>query len=150
MKKISETRVAGVVKSFVDVRKWSDIDRLKTFFIYIVQAIQNVFSAPSKTASADSFDTVVQRYHLSEERLLAKQQAFFRIALSMAFIGCLGFLYFVYMLVHGSWRAVMLSLVVDALAWVLAFRYHFWYFQVKTRKLGVTFQEWYSRGLMGR
>lgn len=150
MKKITETRIAGMAKSFVDVRKWSDFDRLATFFLYIVHAIQNVFSAPAQEGGADSFNTVVQRYHLTDERIAAKEKAFFRIALSMSFIGCLGVIYVVYMFFYGSWRAVMLSLVVDALAWVLAFRYHFWYFQVKTRKLGVTFKEWYRSGLMGR
>lgn len=149
MKKINNTRVAGVVKSFVDLRKWSDYDRIKFFFFSILQAIQNIFSSP-KQKGADSFDTVVQRYHLSEAQLIAKQKAFYRISVSMCFLGFLGAGYVLYMLVYGSWRAVMLSTVVDLLAWVLAFRYHFWSFQIKKRQLGITFHEWYRSGLMGR
>lgn len=150
MKKINETRVAGVLKSFVDLRQWSDFDRLKFFFIYILQTIGNFFSSSAKPIPQDSFNTVIERYHLSDAQLIIKENAFYRIAICMSVLGFLVFCYTVYMLIFGTWRAVMLSTVVALLAWVLAFRYHFWYYQVKERKLGVTFREWYRNGLMGR
>lgn len=150
MKKINETRVAGMLKSFVDLRQWSDFDRLKFFFIYILQTIGNFFSPSAKPPRQDSFNKVIQQYHLSDAQLTLKRNAFYRIAICMCVLGVLGLSYTVYMLIYGTWRAVMLSTVVDLLAWVLAFRYHFWYFQVKERKLGVTFSEWYKNGLMGR
>ena len=153
MKNLGETRTAGVFKSVIKLRQWSDFDRLALFLKYILDAIHGLFSsspAPSKAAAKDSFDSAVQQYHLTEAKLLKKQKNFYRIAVSMCCLGLLGLAYTVHMAMHGTWRAVMLSTVVDLLAWVLAFRYHFWYFQTKEGKLGMTFREWYRVGFMGR
>jgi intracellular multiplication protein IcmV len=49
----------------------------------------------------------------------------------------------------GSIKAFIVSLVVTLIALILAYRYHFWYFQMKQRKLGCTFSEWYKQGLFG-
>ena len=49
-----------------------------------------------------------------------------------------------------SGRGLRLLQAIDTLiALVLAFRYHFWYFQMKQHKLGCTFNEWYRQGLLG-
>jgi intracellular multiplication protein IcmV len=53
-----------------------------------------------------------------------------------------------YQLFYGSYQAAIVSFIILWIALVLAFRYHFWYFQIKNRKLGCTVYEWY-RGLLG-
>ena len=55
------------------------------------------------------------------------------------------FLYFLYLSVfrHNLMGACMtFSLTLYGLS--QAMRYHFWYFQIQSRKLGCTFQEWGS------
>ena len=59
------------------------------------------------------------------------------------------FLYFLYNLFYGRYAAVLLSSIVMLLALVIAFRYHFWYFQIQQRKLGCTLSDWFWQGLMG-
>ena len=63
----------------------------------------------------------------------------------MLLSACLIFVYAGYQFFYGSIKAFIVSLVVMLIALVLAFRYHFWYFQIKQRKLGCTFNEWYRR-----
>ena len=47
-----------------------------------------------------------------------------------------------YLLFSGFLLSCLLAIAVSILSLSQAFRYHFWYFQIKHRKLGCTFEEW--------
>jgi len=54
----------------------------------------------------------------------------------------LGMIYFIVTLLHQLWFTSLLVLCFCLFIAALCFRYHFWWFQVKKRKLGCTFEEW--------
>ncbi|TAL59327.1 MAG: type IV secretion protein IcmV [Legionella sp.] len=148
MKKKSSSRIGRVFKSVINVRYWADWDRVKAFTTSLYNGIVRMF-VPSKTTSDETFDQAIARLNITETDLDLKQKALFQLSMVMVAAAALILFYTGYQLFWGSFKAALISLVVMMIALVLAFRYHFWYFQIKKRKLGCTYEEWYKQGLLG-
>lgn len=148
MKKKNDSRILNIVKSIINIRYWIDFERMKVFTLYLVNGFKKMF-IPQQQAKAESFESVLKRLNISETALKKKQSALYRLSWLMCTAAFLIFSYAVYQMFYGSFKAAIVSIVVTVIALVLAFRYHFWYFQIKERKLGCSIKEWYRRGLMG-
>lgn len=148
MKKKSGSRVVRVFTRIINIRTWFDWDRTKAFTIALVNGIKRFF-IPVQITTVESFESAKSKMNLSDSDLLLKQKALFRLSIVMLIAAVLILGYSGYQLFYGSYKAFIVSLVVTLIALVLAFRYHFWYFQIKHRKLGCTFDEWYRQGLLG-
>lgn len=148
MKKQQGSRIVNVFSRIFNVRSWVDFDRTKSFTLYLVNGFKRMF-VPQKNESGETFDEAMSRLNLSEKELQDRKTALYRLSLLMSAAAILIFGYAIYHVLYGSYRAVIVSLVVMLIALALAFRYHFWYFQIKERKLGCTMQEWYRKGLLG-
>ncbi len=86
---------------------------------------------------------------MSDSELIAKQNGLWRLSIIMLGVAALVFIYFGYQLFVGNLKSSLISLVVVGVALVLAFRYRFWYYQIKEHKLGCSIREWYKYGLKG-
>ncbi|WP_028388891.1 type IVB secretion system protein IcmV [Legionella fairfieldensis] len=148
MKNKSESRIVKLFNNIINIRAWADFDRVKTFTLYLVNSFKKFF-IPQKRGKSESFEEAMLRLNISETDLQAKKKALYRLSLLMCAAAIFILTYAIYHIVYGNIRAVLVSLVLMLIALVLAFRYHFWYFQIKERKLGCTFREWYKQGLMG-
>ncbi len=149
MKNSSHSRLKKILTTAFNVRKWSDFDRMKEFTLYLENGVRNLF-IPRRQTAEQTFEEALRQYHVDDESLLRKRNGLYRLSVLMCLFS-LGFLvYSIYLAVYGSWHATLLSVVVMLLALVLAFRYHFWFFQIKKRKLGCTFQEWFKQGFLGK
>lgn len=148
MKKKSGSRIVRVITRIINVRKWVDWDRVKSFTLYLVNGVKRLF-VPQEPTHVEAFDEAVKKLKLNEADLIIKQKALFRLSVIMVIAAFMLLIYMGYQLFYGSWKATIISLVVVMIALVLAFRYHFWYYQIKQRKLGCTVKEWYRQGLLG-
>lgn len=148
MKKKSGSRIVRVFSRIFKLRAWFDWDRIKSFTIALKNGIKLLFVKQEATKT-ESFESAVSRMKLSDTELTAKQKALFRLSLLMLGMFVLIFGYGIYQLCYGTFKAFIVSLVVSVVAATLAFRYHFWFYQLKHRKLGCTFQEWFRQGLLG-
>ncbi|AOW53551.1 TPA: type IV secretion protein IcmV [Legionella pneumophila subsp. pneumophila] len=148
MKKKSGSRIVRVITRIINVRKWVDWDRMKSFTLYLVNGVKRLF-VPQEPTHVEAFDEAVKKLKLNEADLIIKQKALFRLSVIMVIAAFMLLIYMGYQLFYGSWKATIISLVVVMIALVLAFRYHFWYYQIKQRKLGCTVKEWYRQGLLG-
>ena len=148
MKKKSSSKIANIFSRIFNIRWWADWDRVNSFTQYLLNGIKHLF-VPMKTADVEAFDKAQKRLHISDEELLIKQKALFRLCVIMLCVASLIFMYAGYHLFYGTFRAAIISYVVMMIALVLAFRYHFWYFQIKNRQLGCTIQEWWKKGIRG-
>lgn len=149
MKKRPFQRVGYVVKGIFDVRKWSDYDRVKSYTKYIGDAVKKLF-IPQKVNKNVSFEEAMAAAKMTNASLNIQQKALLRLSIIMCIFAAGFFGYAIYHMFYGSLRAVIISLVVMCIALTLGFRYHFWYFQIKNRKLGCTFSDWYHQGLRGK
>ncbi|AHE68202.1 type IVB secretion system protein IcmV [Legionella oakridgensis] len=148
MKRQSGSRIGNIVRSIFNIRGWADWDRVKGAAAYIGNGLKRLF-VPQRGAPKVSFEEVKAQFNLTDGELLAKQKALFRLCLFMIFIAILLLAYAIYRCVLGHMLAFWLSLIVTFIALILAFRYHFWYFQIKERKLGCSVHEWFRQGIMG-
>ncbi len=148
MKNKSGSRVKRVFFRIFNLRSWADWDRMKAFTLYLIAGFKKFF-VPQKNKAWESFAVAAKRLKLSEKELVERQKGLLRLSIVMLVIAFLLFAYTVYLLVSGGYRGSIVSFVVTLIALVLAFRYHFWYFQIKERKLGCTIHEWFKQGLMG-
>ncbi len=141
------SRIGKGFLKVIQINYWLDWARVKAGTSYLKQSVVTLFT-PQKEIKAESFKVAVKTFQLNEAELLIKQKALFRLSIMMLCAAVLIFSYAIYQLLYGSIHATLISLVVMGIALVLAFRYHFWYFQIKNHKLGCTFQEW-LRALKG-
>lgn len=148
MKKQSDSKVLKLVSSILNVRRWFDWERVRSFTLYLVNGFKLLF-VPQQTIESESFSEAKAKLNLSDEALLAKQHALFRLSMLMVLAACVILGYAGYQLFYGSLKAFIVSLIVTLVSLTLAFRYHFWYYQIKHHKLGCTFEEWFRQGLLG-
>jgi intracellular multiplication protein IcmV len=150
MKNKSGSRIGRLISRVLNVRSWLDWDRMKSFTFYLIDGFKKFF-IPQKPngKNGESFQAAKKRLNLSDSDIMARQIGLLRLSILMILIAVLIFVYSVYLLVVGAYTGGVVALVVTLIAVVLAFRYHFWYFQIRERKLGCTIQEWFKQGLMG-
>lgn len=148
MKKQSKSRTLLAIKRILNFRQWADWDRMKAFTLYLAQGIGRLFS-PKEPETKESFKAAISRLKLSQKELLAKKNGLLRLAVFMVTLAFIIFIYAVYNFFMGYIIAACLSFVVMFIALVLAFRYHFWYFQIQQQKLGCTIGEWFRVGILG-
>jgi intracellular multiplication protein IcmV len=148
MKKKSGSRIVRVFSRIVNIRLWFDWERTKSFTVALKNGIKFLF-VPKKSAPSETFQHAVTTLKLNDEELLIKQTALLRLSILMLILAVLIFGYSGYHLFYGSFKAFLVSMAVTCIALALAFRYHFWYFQIKHRKLGCTVEEWYRQGILG-
>lgn len=148
MKKQSESKIVRLISRILNVRSWFDWERMKSFTLYLVNGFKQLF-VPQQNIESESFKEATKQLDIDDATLLSKEKALFRLSLLMLLIAGLILGYAGYQLFYGSYKAVIVSFIVMLIALTLAFRYHFWYFQIKKRKLGCTFDEWFRQGLLG-
>ena len=146
--KKSRSRIARVLTSLINVRYWIDWDRTKALTLYLVNGFKKFF-VPQQTTDTETFAAAQKRLNLTDNELLARQKGLLRISILMAVFVVLLFIYAIYNFYYLNIKAGIVSLVVMLIAAVLAFRYNFWYFQIKERKLGCSVREWYKKSFTG-
>jgi intracellular multiplication protein IcmV len=114
----------------------------------LIDTIKKMF-VPQKKEASESFESAVKRMQLTEEDLQLKEISLWRLSVLMLTMSVFIWIYAIYQFFEGTWIACVISLVVMMIGLALAYRYHFWYYQIKTRKLGVSFFEWFRQGLLG-
>lgn len=96
----------------------------------------------SSSANQETFHEVCERFGLQESDAFQVQKSFLKLSYLLLLAWLLLIIYMIYMFWIGSWHAGLGSFGIGLVILSLAFRYHFWAFQIKTKKLGCTFQEW--------
>jgi intracellular multiplication protein IcmV len=136
-------------KTFFNPSAWLGYDFLKAQTLFIYGLFKQVFAKPTPEHE-ETFEQAVKRLHLSEKAIHETQQSYFLYAMGFLILSVLTIIFgFYLLLVHATLAGWILSLPVAALLLSQAFRYHFWYFQMKHRKLGCTFKEW-KQGTFGK
>lgn len=130
-------------KTFFNPRAWLGYDTLKEstqgFFAIVRGVLGRRALEPEKK---ETFAEAAARLNLNENAIKDLQFTYFSYAL-LFFLVALGiFGYSIWLLIHLHISAFILSLTLVALMLSQAFRFHFWHFQIKHRKLGCTLDEW--------
>lgn len=129
-------------KTFFDPRSWLGYDQLKAQTFFLFDYLRQLFS-PAKPDRVETFDEAIARLNLNEADLQETGKTYFYYSILFISLAALAFISsFYFIFVHGSFSGWILAIAVAALLAAQAFRYNFWYFQIKNRKLGCTLKEW--------
>ncbi len=129
-------------KTFFNPRAWLGYDSLKEQ-TRTIKTILKTATTVQKPETAESFDEAMQRLDMTENDVRVTSRIYLCYTFIFLVLAVLDFIYGCYLLFHhGTFLGMVLALAVCALLLAQAFRYHFWYFQIKSRRLGCTIQEW--------
>lgn len=132
-----------VGKRFLDVRTWSSYDQVKSSLANTFKSAKGLFSVRT-SQRVETFEQAMQRLQLSEQDIAQRMSFMLRLARLFTVLGVVVVGYALYLVVyHGSFFAFVLSAVIAGLAFMQAFRYHFWYMQTKMRRLGCTIEDYW-------
>lgn len=132
-------------KTFFAPGAWLGYDFVKNQSIYLWTVLKSLINAlfPQKTTlHPETFEQAMQRLSLTEESLKETERLYLLFAAFFALLGVMVIVVAVLFLLAGHLAATLISFGIVAFLFSQAFRYHFWRFQIKHRKLGCTFQEW--------
>ena len=135
-------RIKKFGKTFLDVPAWMGWSRLKSSSQAIGSTAKRLF-IPQKPQIKEEFHEAINRLNLSEEDILDRQKSFLKLSIIFVIMGFMILIYAVYLAWSSYIRSAFIALGLTLLVFAIAFRYHFWYFQVKHRRLGCTLREWY-------
>ena len=146
MKKTAENKPPR--KPFFDVRAWVGWDGIsqggKT-----IKSMASSFFVPEEAIREESFEEALERLQLTEADIVKQEKNFQRLFLIFfgATVGI--FIYAFSMLMLHAYVASLASFGLTAFLLAQTFRYHFWWFQMKHRKLGCSLKEWFRQGVLG-
>lgn len=142
-------RIKKIIKPLVDVPKWIGYRQL-------VQTNRSLFSfakkffIPEKTTTEESFAEALTRLTITEADLSQRVKEFTRLLWVWIALLTICIAYSLHLLSESALRGFFPCLGLSAVILTQVFRYHFWIFQIKHRRLGCTFREWFSHFLSGK
>jgi intracellular multiplication protein IcmV len=140
--------VKRVGKTFFNVSAWVNYGQLSSFAKSIANLFKRLF-IPAQATYTETFAEAMQRFNLSEEDIQRRIKNFI-LLVSLWLIIALGVLsYALYLAFAGSWHGFIACIGLMFISLAQAFRYHFWYFQLKQRRLGCTFRQWLNASFKG-
>lgn len=139
----------SVLKPLVDVRSWLGWDRFRDSIGFIKKLIVDLF-VPQKQEVTESFEDSLRRLNLTEEHLRTRLQEFKRLAWIYFVLLCLSFLYLLYHGLSGHFLGLLVMIGISSVLVSMVFKFHFWQFQLRKRKLGCTFREWLDEAILGK
>lgn len=130
-------------KTFFNPKAWIGYDLLKDQTRTIWSFVKTATATAAPPENPETFEEAMQRLELSEADVQSTANRYLTYACCFIALTAVNFMYAVYLLFHHkAFLGLVLGLAVCALLLAQAFRYHFWYFQIKNRKLGCTIEEW--------
>ncbi len=97
-----------------------------------------------------SFEEAMQRYGLSEDDIKQRMRTAVQISVICLLLSIPMMGYAIYLFVKNFPLSAFVCIMLTLLLWAYAFREHFNYFQMKQRRLGCTFKEWFVYTVKGK
>lgn len=139
--------IGRLIKPLVDVKTWTDSSRFIEHGKTVYNDAKKLLVKVEQT-NTETFEEASDRLGLSEAYLEKLKNKFLLTSLIFLVLGFIAAFYFAYIVTHGAWHTWAMGVVVVMLALTQFFRYHFWYYQIKSRRLGCTIKEWFKHGLL--
>lgn len=130
-------------KTFFNPRAWLGFDLLVSQFQTTWALVRGLFTvdAPART---ETFEEAMKRLNVDEAAVQESSKNYLFYSVAFFLLGAAAFIYAFYLLIlYTTFTGWLLGLAVSALFLAQAFRFNFWHFQIKYRKLGCTFAEWW-------
>lgn len=130
-------------KTFFNPRAWLNYDALKQQTRLVYDIGRDVLTPETAPARKETFEEALVRLNLTEDDIKETSENY--LFYSVLFLGCSLVVFaasFVMLFYYNTISGWLIALAITALLLTQAFRFNFWHFQIKYRKLGCTFEEW--------
>lgn len=133
----------GALKITSPFRRWMGTERISRDARGIA-GIAKEF-APQKTGAAkkESFEQAKKRMNLTEEDIVRRTKETYITSWAYFLISIGLLVYTIVLALKPLLLGVLLCAVLTLLGMILAVKESFWYMQLKKRKLGCTFKQWF-------
>ncbi len=132
-------------KTFFNPSAWLDIGNLSFISKGIWAIVKPLFVAPADPAHQETFEEAIARLNLTEDDIKEREKHYLLFTYLFLILAVAVFGYSFYLILYfKTFLGFCLGLTVVTLLLSQAFRFHFWFFQTKYRKLGCTVQEWWD------
>jgi intracellular multiplication protein IcmV len=133
--------IKKIIKPAVNIPKWIDYQQLvksnRSVFAFIKK-----FFIPEQAKAKESFEEALLRLKLTPADLIQRSKEFTRLMWIWIFLFLVSIVYSAYLLYNQAFRGFYPCLGISVVILTQIFRYHFWLFQIKQRRLGCSFRDW--------
>ncbi len=131
-------------KTFFNPSGWLGLNELTAYTNVISSTLKTTFTS-DKALRTETFEQALLRLHINDADLQHSAKRFKWYAILFLMFSLATFLVgFYYLFEYHTFSGWVLAMVVSMLFGAHAFRFDFWHFQIKHRKLGCTVSEWWS------
>lgn len=127
----------------IRIDKWMSLEHIEETFDRTRLIVKDLFK-PKKARYSETFEQAMERLALTDEDLEQRKREFIRLTIAFIVIAILLLGYGAYWLFHGKAWITLIATFLSMYAFSQAFRFHFWLFQLRNKKLGCTFSEWFN------
>jgi intracellular multiplication protein IcmV len=129
------------IKNFMDLPRWAGVSSLKAGGQSIKSLAKSLFIV-KRPEIEETFEAAVKRLGLTEESIAHRQRWYAITATIYLVAAILMLVYCAHLFWLGHHLSLITSVALTAVLLSFFFRDHFWYTQMKNRRLGFTFKEW--------
>lgn len=140
--------IKKIIKPLVDVPTWMNYQQISQHCSSLFSFTKGLF-LPEKAGTPESFEAALIRFNLTEADLVQRMKGFQRLQWLWMIFFLIGIFYSIYLFFTQAWRGFFPCLGFSTMILTQVFRYHFWIFQIKNRRLGYTFREWLNANFFG-
>jgi intracellular multiplication protein IcmV len=135
--------IKKIIKPFVDVPKWIGYRQLAKSSQSVFALVKKFF-VPEQAGTQESFEEAMLRLKLTQADLIQRSKEFTRLMWVWIFLFLFSVTYSIYLLHEHAFRGFFPCIGISIIILTQIFRYHFWLFQIKQRRLGCGFRDWLS------
>ncbi|PCI37952.1 MAG: phosphoesterase [Thiotrichales bacterium] len=140
------TKKVGKVFFNFQVGNWLGFKQIKSNAQEISDNAKRLLT-PEQASHNETFANAVQRLKLSTVDLQQRYREFKRLCIFFVALAATVFSYSVYIAVNGNFFGFLMGFSLTLYALTQAFKYHFWMFQIRTKKLGCSIKEWFNANI---
>lgn len=141
--------MGSIFRSFVNVRSWISLNQHVRISTNVFESIKPLYQV-KQPEHQETFDEALKRLNLSENDLVARLKNFEIQAIIYGIFAGGVILYGCYLLAGWFLLPALLAWVIAAFFVLKWGQMRFWIFQLRERKLGCRWQEWWFHGRGGR
>ncbi|MCF6764921.1 hypothetical protein L3V82_03975 [Thiotrichales bacterium 19S3-7] len=124
------------------VRKMTDFDGIKRQQSFLINYFRSVFKI-NKTQNPCNFEDL-NKLGITKQKLTSNLHTFTWLYRFFTVTSILSLLYTAMLFYRAYYLGGIIAISVSLVFIAHAFKYHFWVFQIKTKKLGCSFGEWFN------
>lgn len=114
----------------------------------LASQVQSLLKFDNLEGPKETFSNAISRLALDEKQIISIQNGYLRNAIFMFFLGIFFGIAGIYLITDGLVAAGLVTQLFTFLSFICALYMHFWFFQIKNKKLGCSFKEWWENKII--